>query len=672
MTVAAPRVVERPRLATLAIYGTGIGLSAFLLFSVEPLVGRLVLPVFGGVPAAWATVLAFFQGVLLLGYLYGHVSVTRLGVRRGAVVHVGVAVAAFALLLAAPQRLGDAARRVDPAGAEPARDPGDHDRARRVPADRHHAAPVRVVCRRARRRDARRRRPVLALRAEQRRVARCPPGLPASSCEPALGLTAPARDLERGDRPLPGDRRGGGRACLGASCGLQASPPASFSQARIPRPVPAAPPRERIDNRRRLRWFVLAAIPTGLLTAVTTFIATDLVSAPLLWVGPLAIYLASFVVAFSGRGGRLVRWATIGAPAAATLLWVPLGSAGIWPLVPLVATELAGYAVVATALHGRLAADRPAVSHLTEFYLVLALAGVVAGGFVALVAPAIFPDVWEYPLLVGSAVAAFAVTLPSASSARSRRAVPRLPTAHLDFSPFVAASGVASGHTWSWRVLLASGPRRPGIARGRGRDPLAPRRRAGPPARRACPASSRSSTAVVLVLAVAGAAAGAALPRPELLRRHDRPAVARREARWRSSTGRRCTGSSTSTRRAATRPATYYVEDGPIGDVFRRPARAQPAHRRPAAPSGSWTGRRRRSRRTVDGRRAAGPTSRSTPWSCGWRGSGVLHLPARRVGAARQVVVGDGRLELERSGRRDPRPARARRVQLGRDPGRTS
>ena len=102
MTAAPPRDIERPRLATLAIYGTGIGLSAFLLFSVEPLVGRLALPVFGGVPAAWATVLAFFQGILLLGYLYSHVSVTRLGVRRGAVVHVGVAVAAFALLLAAP------------------------------------------------------------------------------------------------------------------------------------------------------------------------------------------------------------------------------------------------------------------------------------------------------------------------------------------------------------------------------------------------------------------------------------------------------------------------------------------------------------------------------------------------------------------------------------------
>ena len=110
MTTSAARDVARPRLATLAIYGTGIGLSAFLLFSVEPLVGRLALPVFGGVPAAWATVLAFFQGVLLLGYLYGHVSVTRLGLRRGALVHVVVALPRVRPAAGRSGRLGDSPR----------------------------------------------------------------------------------------------------------------------------------------------------------------------------------------------------------------------------------------------------------------------------------------------------------------------------------------------------------------------------------------------------------------------------------------------------------------------------------------------------------------------------------------------------------------------------------
>src|SRR5207342_2804580 len=91
----------------LPVFATTIALSAFLLFSVEPLVGRLTLPTFGGTPAVWATVLFFFQSVLLVGYAYGHVSATRLGPRRGAVVHVVLALLAVVALVAAPVRIGD-------------------------------------------------------------------------------------------------------------------------------------------------------------------------------------------------------------------------------------------------------------------------------------------------------------------------------------------------------------------------------------------------------------------------------------------------------------------------------------------------------------------------------------------------------------------------------------
>ncbi|MFI5293242.1 MAG: hypothetical protein ACHQ02_10275, partial [Candidatus Limnocylindrales bacterium] len=83
------------------IFALTIGWSAFLLFWVEPLVGQLVLPAFGGAPAVWATVLVFFQAVLLLGYLYGHASTVWLGPRRGAAVHIGLALAALAWLLVA-------------------------------------------------------------------------------------------------------------------------------------------------------------------------------------------------------------------------------------------------------------------------------------------------------------------------------------------------------------------------------------------------------------------------------------------------------------------------------------------------------------------------------------------------------------------------------------------
>jgi hypothetical protein len=186
-----------------------------------------------------------------------------------------------------------------------------------------------------------------------------------------------------------------------------------------------------IDWPRRLRWLLLAAIPSGLLSAVTNFIATDLVSAPLLWVAPLAIYLASFIVAFSPRGGWAVRLSVLAAPAMITLLWVPYGSAGGWPLLVILAMELGAFGIVAIALHGRLAQDRPDPAYLTEFYLILATGGALASAFVAVFAPLVFPGVWEYPILLVGALVALALVAPRVTRpARTGRG--------LDFSPFVA------------------------------------------------------------------------------------------------------------------------------------------------------------------------------------------------------------------------------------------
>jgi SAM-dependent methyltransferase len=178
------------------------------------------------------------------------------------------------------------------------------------------------------------------------------------------------------------------------------------TRATAPEGKPAAP----LDGGwlRRVRWLLLAAVPSGLLSAVTNVIATDVVSAPLLWVVPLAIYLATFVVAFSPRGARVGAIALVLAPAATTLLWVPTGSVGAWPIVPLVALEWLSLGVVALALHTRLAADRPEPARLTEFYLVLSTGGVIGGSFVGLVAPAIFPGIWELPILLVAGLLALA------------------------------------------------------------------------------------------------------------------------------------------------------------------------------------------------------------------------------------------------------------------------
>lgn len=186
--------------------------------------------------------------------------------------------------------------------------------------------------------------------------------------------------------------------------------PAATAQDRTP--VPTEVEAERITWIRRSRWIGLAAIPAGLLSAVTNFVTTDLISAPLLWVVPLAVYLASFVVAFSVRGRRVLPWIIAVAPAALTLLWIPIGSSGGWPILPLLVIEYPGLAIVAIALHGRLAEDRPAARRLTEFYLTMSAGGALGGAFVAVVAPLAFDGVWEYPILVVAAFIALAVTSP--------------------------------------------------------------------------------------------------------------------------------------------------------------------------------------------------------------------------------------------------------------------
>src|SRR5688500_19157549 len=105
-----------------------------------------------------------------------------------------------------------------------------------------------------------------------------------------------------------------------------------------------------------------------MLSPVILFFPTSLVSAPLLCFPPLSIYLVSFIIAFSPRGQRWIEGAVLVAPAMITLLWVPYGSAGGWPVLAVLAMELIAFGVVATALHGRLGPDRADPARLAEFY----------------------------------------------------------------------------------------------------------------------------------------------------------------------------------------------------------------------------------------------------------------------------------------------------------------
>ena len=157
-------------------------------------------------------------------------------------------------------------------------------------------------------------------------------------------------------------------------------------------------PAERIHPRRRLRWIALAFVPSSYLLGVTAFLSTDIAAVPLLWVVPLALYLASFVVVFA-PGPLVPHGALARALPGLVLLVVLVELSGMTlPLRLLIPLHLAAFVVAALVCHGELARDRPSPARLTEYYLLMSLGGVLGGAFNALLAPALFDRVLEYPL----------------------------------------------------------------------------------------------------------------------------------------------------------------------------------------------------------------------------------------------------------------------------------
>jgi len=450
------RRVSRPAIAP---FVAGIALSAFLLFSVQPLVGRLVLPAFGGVPAAWATVLVSFQTALLIGYAYAHVSVTRLGPRRGSIVHLVVLALAVALFLLAPSRFAEARiaalpPSIDllrllaitiglPAVALAATTPllsawmTAVAQVTLTPAENSagDAPPTVADAGTGGRRDPYRLYAVSNAGSLFAVVAY------PFVVEPLLGLSAQRVGFTVGLVVLVA-------LFVGAAAAVRRSVPAAAS-------VPARPAASGsatlgsaasgsatlpLDRRLVGRWLLFAAVPAGLLSAVTNFVSTDLIAAPLLWIGPLGIYLATLIVAFGGRGPLVARRLAWLVPIVVVLLTVPFAAPTDWPVVPLLAIEYAGLGIIGLVLHGQLAADRPDPARLTAFYLAIAAGGVIGGAFVGLLAPAVFPSVWEYPILLVGALVAMAVCpdLTAAAAAPVKRRRPR--SRILDLTPATAGA----------------------------------------------------------------------------------------------------------------------------------------------------------------------------------------------------------------------------------------
>jgi hypothetical protein len=377
--------------AIVAVFTFSIFASAFLLFLVEPMVAKLVLPLAGGTPAVWTTSVLFFQTVLLAGYGYSHWLAMRLRWRWQALLHGALVVAPMTVL---------------PIHLIPGWDP---------PASGSPVGWLVLVL------TVAVGLPFLVLSTTSplvqhwfSRTGHPHSGDPyflyrASNAGSALGLLAYPALIE----PYLGLRaqaqlwRAGyvaflvlvGLCLLVVAWARSRDRTISVPEAGTTHPMPAVDDRP-VTWGRRARWVLLAAVPSTWMLAVTSYFTTVIRPIPLLWVIPLALYLFSFAIVFARRPLVSRYWLNRAFPfyALPLLGMVLLGGGGSFWLLALL--HFGAFFLAALLCHGELAADRPRATHLTEFYWWLAIGGAAGGLLTAIVAPQIFNDFFEYPIAI--------------------------------------------------------------------------------------------------------------------------------------------------------------------------------------------------------------------------------------------------------------------------------
>ncbi len=353
-------------------------LSAFLLFSVQPMMARLILPRFGGSASVWAACMLFFQALLLLGYAYADWMSRRLSARAQGWTHGTLLVGSLALLpLRLHTSLGD--------GAAPAL----------------HIAVILAVSVGA---------PYLLLSATSpliqmwhgRAEGASPYRLYAlSNLASLLALLSYPAGIEpfvTGRWQLLGWSVG--FAVFVGLCGMAALRASRYSQPVRSRESQSAAP----GAGQQLLWVIFAAIPSALLLAATNHLCQNVAAIPFLWVVPLAAYLLSLILCFDydhPRRHRLFMWMT--APALIAMGYLSLHSElGSNPrlLLPLIT---GGLFIACMAFHGELVARKPHPSSASLFYLMVSLGGVIGAALIVWAAPLFLRGVYEFPILLAAA-----------------------------------------------------------------------------------------------------------------------------------------------------------------------------------------------------------------------------------------------------------------------------
>jgi hypothetical protein len=372
------------RLLLLATFAAAIILSAALVFMVQPMFTKMVLPRFGGAPSVWSVAIVFFQTALLAGYAYAHWLTRYAGGRASVAIHLGVMIAAA---LALPPSIAAGWGRPPPA-AEALWLIGLFTVSIGLPffALAANSPLLQAWFARTDHPDAKD--PYFLYAASNvgsfLALVSYPLGI-----EPFVRLGDQVRFWSIGFCLL---------IVLLAACGILLwRSPATAASAHS---AADAPP----TWKDAAFWVALAAVPAGLLVAVTAHISTDIAAAPLLWVLPLALYLLTFVIAFSRRPIIPHRLVVALQPPFVVALVAVIIFGLISNILWLLALHLAVFFVNALMCHGELARTRPPPRYLTAFYLWISAGGVIGGITTGLIAPHVFNSVAEYPILIALAV----------------------------------------------------------------------------------------------------------------------------------------------------------------------------------------------------------------------------------------------------------------------------
>ena len=365
-----------------ATFAGTIFLSAALLFCVQPMFSKMVLPILGGSAAVWSVAMVVYQGLLLCGYLYAHALTTWVRPATAAVIHIGLMIAAFCTLpIAVAAGFGEPPTEYTalwlmalfvasiglPFMALSANSPllqawfvrSGHPNAHN---------------------------PYMLYRASNIGSFASLLAYPLA-IEPMLSANSQAQGWSAGFAVLIGGI---------VACALFLRPAAVTA--------PQADTETVVGWRERLTWMGLSFIPSGLLVAVTAHISTDVASAPLLWVVPLALYLLTFVFAFADRPIVSERVLLLVQALSLPLLGILFLTASVTHWTLALCGHLAGFFIATMVCHTLLYKRRPAAGHVTQFYVWLSFGGVLGGAFAALLAPVVFTSALEYPLLLVAAL----------------------------------------------------------------------------------------------------------------------------------------------------------------------------------------------------------------------------------------------------------------------------